>query len=79
MPSTGTPRSNSPVAGIGAPSASTDIGPPERMMPFGAKALISASGRSGRWISQYTPSSRTRRAISWVYWLPKSRMRTFSS
>ncbi len=39
MPSTGTPRSNTPAAGIGAPSASTDIGPPERMMPLGAKAL----------------------------------------
>ncbi len=29
-------------------------------------------------ISQYTPLSRTRRAISWVNWLPKSRISTRS-
>src|SRR5262245_39075908 len=29
-------------------------------------------------ISENTPASRTRRAISCVYWLPKSRMRTSS-
>src|SRR5438093_4222165 len=45
------------------------------MMPAGASRRIVASGTSKGWISQYTWSSRTRRAISCVYWEPKSRMR----
>ena len=43
--------------------------------PRGAKARMSSSLMSNGWISQYTPISRTRRAISWVYWEPKSRIR----
>jgi len=31
------------------------------------------------WISQYTLASRTLLAINWVYWDPKSRIRTFCS
>src|SRR5688572_7297033 len=46
------------------------------MMPCGLASLIAASGRLYGQISQYTLSSRMRRAISWVYWLPKSRIRT---
>ena len=46
------------------------------MMPLGfhlrTSSLVTSQGR----ISQYTPCSRTRRAMSWVYWAPKSRIRT---
>src|SRR5689334_17725811 len=49
------------------------------MIPLGRKARSRSAERSGRWISQYTFSSRTRRAISWVYWLPKSRIRIRSA
>ncbi len=45
-------------------------------MPLGfhlrTSSLLTSQGR----ISQYTPCSRTRRAMSWVYWAPKSRIRT---
>src|SRR6185436_11942754 len=45
-------------------------------MPFrrGGRSGGSLQGR----ISQYTPCSRIRRAMSWVYWPPKSRTRTRS-
>src|SRR5690606_23308320 len=45
------------------------------MMPRGLKARIASSPMSNGCSSQYTPISRTRRAMSWVYWEPKSRMR----
>src|SRR6266542_420593 len=35
---------------------------------------MNASPTSWGWISQYTCSSRTRRAMSCVYWAPKSRI-----
>src|SRR5882724_11052488 len=44
------------------------------MMPSGARRSMVASGTSKGCISQYTCSSRTRRAISCVYCDPKSRM-----
>ncbi len=44
-------------------------------MPFGAKASNSSRVRSNARISQYTPASRTRRAISWAYCAPKSSTR----
>src|SRR5579862_820446 len=75
MPSTGTPSWYTASGARGASGAMTDSGPPERMMPRGAKARTSASPMSQGWISQYTPSSRTRRAISCVYCAPKSRIR----
>src|SRR5580698_110044 len=53
----------------------TDSGPPERITPRGANARTAASDMSQGWISQYTPLSRTRRAMSWVYCAPKSRIR----
>src|SRR5690606_32324649 len=53
-------------------------GPPERMIAFGANARMVASSTVHGRISEYTPASRTRRAISWVYWEPKSRIRTRS-
>src|SRR5579875_465291 len=48
-------------------------------MPLGLSAAIFSGARSKGWISQYTLASRTRRAISWVYWLPKSRIRIMTS
>src|ERR1043165_8775115 len=48
-------------------------------MPIGRIARICRSSGSrasvNGWISQYTDCSRIRRAISWVYWEPKSRTR----
>ena len=43
------------------------------MIPAGFRRRISSRGIEKGWISQYTFSSRTRRAMSWVYWEPKSR------
>src|SRR5215472_12284336 len=74
MPSTGTPSANTASGAFGGWTSVTDSGPPERMTPRGAKARTSASLTSQGWISQYTPSSRTRRAMSCVYWAPKSRI-----
>src|SRR6185295_189270 len=48
------------------------------MMALGANDLMKSSETSFGWISQYTAASRTRRAMSWVTWEPKSRMRTLS-
>src|SRR5688572_1146250 len=45
------------------------------MIPRGASSRIFASGTLNGWISEYTFCSRTRRAISCVYWPPKSRIR----
>src|SRR5262249_32088635 len=45
------------------------------MTPRGLNDRTSSSEISQGWISQYTPNSRTRRAINWVYWAPKSRIR----
>ena len=47
-------------------------GPPDRMMPTGSRFEISATGVCGGRISEYTDSSRRRRAISCVYCEPKS-------
>ncbi len=44
MPKTGTPASNSAGSVRGAPSAYTDAGPPDRMIAFGLRASISATG-----------------------------------
>src|SRR6516165_5590465 len=75
MPSTGTPSSNTAAGARGGSAAVTDSGPPERITPRGRKARTCASPMSQGWISQYTPSSRTRRAMSCVYCAPKSRIR----
>src|SRR3989344_1078153 len=61
----------------GASACVTDSGPPERMMPRGANFFISSIDVSHEYNSQYTPASRTRRAISCVYCAPKSRIRIF--
>src|SRR2546429_7960751 len=72
MPRIGTPRPNTFGLALGATVSCTEAGPPERIMALGAKAAISWSGMLYGRISQYTPASRTRRAISWVTWEPKS-------
>src|SRR5512144_2304519 len=76
MPSTGTPSSNTACGERGGSASVTDSGPPERITPFAPKARTAASLMSHGWISQYTPHSRTRRAINCVYCAPKSRIRT---
>src|SRR5947209_1700926 len=78
MPNTGTPVSYTPASIAGAPSTCTDLGPPLRMMPAGLRASISATDMLCGTISEYTCASRTRRAISWAYWAPKSTTRTVS-
>ena len=44
MPKTGTPASNSPTGALGAPSAYTEAGPPDKMIAFGCFASISLTG-----------------------------------
>src|SRR5438067_5678987 len=46
------------------------------MIAPGCRSRIAASGVVPGTISENTPSSRTRRAINCVYWLPKSRIST---
>src|SRR4051794_6345973 len=48
------------------------------MIAFGSRASISATGVVCGTISEYTRASRTRRAMSWAYWAPKSTTRTRS-
>src|SRR6202050_5057951 len=74
MPSTGTPNSNTAAGARGGWESVTDSGPPDRITPRGAKSRTAAEEISQGWISQYTPLSRTRRAMSWVYCAPKSRI-----
>src|SRR2546423_1842198 len=76
MPRMGMPRPKSSGEHSGAPSAYTDDGPPDKMMAMGWRRRMSSSGIEYGWISEYTASSRTRRAMSWVNCEPKSRMRT---
>src|SRR5271165_1455010 len=72
MPSTGTPSSKRPRSSRGAPGAYTDAGPPDRMIPRGLRLAISSSDTLWGSISEKTPQSRTRLAISWLYCPPKS-------
>src|SRR4030067_3777627 len=72
MPSTGTPRENISSDINGAPFSKTDLGPPERMMPFALNLLMKSIPEVHGCISQYTFASLTLRAMSWVYWEPKS-------
>src|SRR5436190_15251367 len=75
MPRIGTPSSNTCAGARGEFASVVDSGPPERMTARGAKRAISAGSWSHAQISQYTPISRTRRAMSCVYCAPKSRIR----
>src|SRR4051812_47222844 len=62
----------------GAPGAYTDCGPPDSTIAAGLRANISSTEVVCGTISEYTRASRTRRAISWAYWAPKSTTRTRS-
>jgi hypothetical protein len=78
MPSTGTPASKIACGARGEMSSVTEAGPPERMTPLGCIAAKASAAFWNGTISEYTPSSRTRRAISCVTWEPKSMMRILS-
>lgn len=45
-------------------------------MAAGSRAEISSDVEVPAMISEYRPASRTRRAINWAYWAPKSRTTT---
>src|SRR5215472_999138 len=72
MPSTGTPSSATLGSHTGAPASYTELGPPERTTPAGSSLRISSSGVVHGRIAENTSCSRMRRAISRVYWPPKS-------
>src|SRR4051794_34201376 len=79
MPRTGTPRAKIFGSHRGAFGSYTLLGPPERIRPLRFRFFNSSAGMSGRTNSLKTPFSRTRRAMSWAYWEPKSRMGITSS
>src|SRR5918994_1003996 len=76
MPNTGTPASRSAGSKEGSPSSYTEDGPPERMSAAGSFASISATAMECGTTSLKQLASRTRRAMSWAYWAPKSTTRT---
>src|SRR6185503_14466657 len=78
MPSTGTPSSKTACGARAVSSSVTEAWLPERITPRGLNDRTKSASTSWGWSSQYTPDSRTRRAISWVTWEPKSRMRILS-
>ena len=78
MPSTGTPASKTICGARGLPASVVEAGPPERITAFGLMRRNAASADWNGTISECTPASRTRRAMSCVTWLPKSTMRTVS-
>src|SRR5437588_7605670 len=78
MPSTGMPRPKIPGSAWWAPASYTLRGPPERMIPFGERRRTSSAEMEAGTISERTRHSRTRRAMSWAYWAPKSTTRTVS-
>src|ERR1019366_2040063 len=71
----GIPRSKIFGSQLGAFSAYTLAGPPDRMMPLGFISRTRSAVMLLRTIWQKTFCSRTRRAISWPYWEPKSKIR----
>ena len=70
MPITGTPAVKRAAFTLGALSAYTEEGPPERITAVGFLASMSSTGMVCGTISEYTDASRTRRAMSWEYWAP---------
>lgn len=54
----------------------TELGPPERMITQGFKAAIAWRGEVPEMQTVKMESWRIRRVMRWVYWEPKSRMRT---
>src|SRR5216683_4386778 len=78
MPRTGTPSSNTACGARAVSSSVTEAWLPDRITPRGLNDLTNSASTSCGCSSQYTPLSRTRRAISWVTCEPKSRMRILS-
>src|SRR5262249_26124098 len=78
MANTGSPRSDTPDERRGACATRTDAGPPDRISARAPDSLIRSEVAVPGRISQYTPSSRTVRAMSWVYCEPKSKMRSWA-
>src|SRR5215469_8800092 len=76
MPRIGTPEPRIASSISGASSTSVLSGPPDNISAAGLRADSALHGASCGTISQYTPSSRVRRAISWLYCAPKSRIKT---
>src|SRR6266545_8368064 len=70
------PRSNRPGSTRGPSSAYTDDGPPLSTSASGLRARMRSTGTSWATSSEYTRHSRTRLAISWEYWPPRSTTRT---
>jgi hypothetical protein len=70
MPSTGNRPSRMAFSIWGAPASYTLAGPPERITPTTPRSASSLAVTSCGKISQYTRDSRTRRAMSCVYWDP---------
>ncbi len=73
----GNPQLQNAGSMVGASSAYTLAGPPEKMMAAGANVRTSSAVTSHGTISEYTPKSRTRRAMSCPYCAPKSTTMTF--
>src|SRR5258706_7273026 len=78
MPSTGTPSSNTACGARAVSSSVTEAWLPERITPRGLKARTNSASTSYGCSSEYTPVSRSLRAMSCVTWEPKSRMRILS-
>src|SRR5207248_1827885 len=76
MPRTGTPDRRASGWTCGAPASYTLAGPPLRIRPEGFRFSSSDQGVVPGTSSQYTFASRTRRAMSWLNWEPKSRTNT---
>src|SRR5580704_4239451 len=74
MPRTGNSSSNRRGSAGGACLSYTDHGAPERTMPTGSQLSISFSEAVHGSTTEKTFCSRIRRAISCVYWAPKSRI-----
>ena len=74
MPSSGRPVFSTAGSALGAAASYTLDGPPESTMPFGSSASTSLNGAVHGSTTENTLNSRMRRAISWVYCEPKSRI-----
>src|SRR5579863_4458393 len=72
MPSVGMPSSKMRGSTCGAFPAYTEAGPPLRMIAYGLRARTASGEMVWPTSSEYTRHSRTRRAISWEYWPPRS-------
>ena len=70
-------RSNTAESTHGAPSGVHRLGPPDRIAA-GRLAMIAATDAVCGMIYENTRALRTRRAMSWAYWAPKSMTMTGS-